>query len=347
MSDLRDAFEKWYREQHEGVTMKRMVNGDYVAVIQDECWHAWQAALSANGGEKFKLLPSVRDYLYEGISDSVNSEDECPDYEFAYQLGQIVEHYSPAPAPDHSGDEFQRGFEAGKKAIIDGGRERIAELEAHIADAGKVAFVDGLGAQRMTADECKEGIEYIIHGDNIYWPLSDDDELRLIQAACGKGEFTYPGATPSVPDEETGKVAPVPWPKKEDVTEDMRAGFERLYRAKAERDGRTLERNEQGAYKHLPVDADWVFYQRAWADALEATHPAESREEIQAQGLEEFIRLLNGTFRTVGLPANTHPCSDGKATALNNVISMLSTEAARLRASQQEGNTAGDDGEGV
>jgi hypothetical protein len=72
----------------------------------------------------------------------------------------------------------------------------------HIADAGKVAFVDGLGAQRMTAEECKEGIEYIIHGDNIYWPLSDDDELRLIQAACGNGEFTYPQATPSVPENE-------------------------------------------------------------------------------------------------------------------------------------------------
>lgn len=68
-------------------------------------------------------------------------------------------------------------------------------------------------------------------------------------------------------------VAPVPWPKREDITEDMRAGFERLYREKAERDGRTLERNDQGAYAHLQVQADWIFYQRAWADALEATAP--------------------------------------------------------------------------
>lgn len=108
-----------------------------------------------------------------------------------------------APSPDHSGDA--------NKVVDDlpgmwdqsdlSGGETDAD---HIADAGKVSFVDGLGAQRMTAEECKEGIEYIIHGDNIYWPLSDDDELRLIQAACGNGEFTYPQATPSVPENDNG-----------------------------------------------------------------------------------------------------------------------------------------------
>lgn len=77
---------------------------------------------------------------------------------------------------------------------------------------------------------------------------------------------------------------PVPWPKKEDITEDMRAGFERLYRAEAERDGRTLERNEQGAYKHLTVDRDWTFYQRVWADALEATAPAADGGEVEPLG---------------------------------------------------------------
>lgn len=108
-----------------------------------------------------------------------------------------------APSPDHSGDA--------NKVVDDlpgmwdqsdlSGGETDAD---HIADAGKVSFVDGLGAQRMTAEECKEGIEYIIHGDSIYWPLSDDDELRLIQAACGNGEFTYPQATPSVPENDNG-----------------------------------------------------------------------------------------------------------------------------------------------
>lgn len=45
-----------------------------------------------------------------------------------------------APQPDHIGDDFQRGFEAGKKSIIDGGRERIRELEDHSPDAGKVVW---------------------------------------------------------------------------------------------------------------------------------------------------------------------------------------------------------------
>lgn len=111
-----------------------------------------------------------------------------------------------APSPDHSGgvnevaDDLPGMWD---QSDLSGG-----ETDAdHIADAGKVAFVDGLGAQRMTAEECKEGIEYIIHGDNIYWPLSDDDELRLIQAACGNGEFTYPQATPSVPENEIKALA--------------------------------------------------------------------------------------------------------------------------------------------
>lgn len=124
-------------------------------------------------------------------------DDEDP----AHQL--LAHMLAAAPSPDHSGDA--------NKVVDDlpgmwdqsdlSGGETDAD---HIADAGKVSFVDGLGAQRMTAEECKEGIEYIIHGDNIYWPLSDDDELRLIQAACGNGEFTYPQATPSVPENDNG-----------------------------------------------------------------------------------------------------------------------------------------------
>jgi hypothetical protein len=103
MSDsVKEAFEAHYFSRHGGGNMTfDHANSYYLDSDVNDYWLAFQAgeqaALSANGEEKFKLLPSVRDYLYEGISDSVNSEDECPDYEFAYQLGQIVEHYSPAP----------------------------------------------------------------------------------------------------------------------------------------------------------------------------------------------------------------------------------------------------------
>lgn len=61
---------------------------------------------------------------------------------------------------------------------------------------------------------------------------------------------------------------PVPFPKREDITPDMRAGFERLFSEVNKHDHSTLARNEQGAYRDLRVAADWVFYQRAWADAL-------------------------------------------------------------------------------
>ena len=61
---------------------------------------------------------------------------------------------------------------------------------------------------------------------------------------------------------------PVPYPKREDVTPEMRASFERLFSEARKHHHGTLARNEQGAYRDLRVDADWVFYQRAWADAL-------------------------------------------------------------------------------
>ncbi|WP_459694557.1 hypothetical protein, partial [Achromobacter xylosoxidans] len=61
---------------------------------------------------------------------------------------------------------------------------------------------------------------------------------------------------------------PVPYPKREDVTPEMRASFERLFSEARKHNHGTLARNEQGAYRDLRVDADWVFYQRAWADAL-------------------------------------------------------------------------------
>lgn len=69
---------------------------------------------------------------------------------------------------------------------------------------------------------------------------------------------------------ESAPVAdePVPYPKRDDVTPEMRASFERLFSEARRHNHGTLARNEQGAYRDLRVDADWVFYQRAWADAL-------------------------------------------------------------------------------
>lgn len=154
-----------------------------------------KAALQGSAGvpEGWKLVPT--EPTDDQLTAALHAQGDQINYDAIYAAMLTA-----APSPDHSGDA--------NKVVDDlpgmwdqsdlSGGETDAD---HIADAGKVSFVDGLGAQRMTAEECKEGIEYIIHGDNIYWPLSDDDELRLIQAACGNGEFTYPQATPSVPED--------------------------------------------------------------------------------------------------------------------------------------------------
>ncbi|KDD41156.1 hypothetical protein L532_4332 [Bordetella bronchiseptica OSU095] len=65
---------------------------------------------------------------------------------------------------------------------------------------------------------------------------------------------------------------PVPYPKREDITEGMRDGFERLYAEEAKKDYGLLNRNSAGAYMRIVIEKDWIFYQRAWADALASTN---------------------------------------------------------------------------
>lgn len=73
---------------------------------------------------------------------------------------------------------------------------------------------------------------------------------------------------------ETAHTAPepapdqqyVPYPDKADVTPEMERQFERLF---AEFHGKAkLRKAEDGTYFDLKTQADWVFYRRAWADAM-------------------------------------------------------------------------------
>jgi len=89
-------------------------------------------------------------------------------------------------------------------------------------------------------------------------------------------------------DAISGALSP-PWPKREDITADMRSGFERLYAVMARANHETLARNDQGAYRILSVDADWVFYQRAWADALAACAVPAGSRLVPANPTQEMI----------------------------------------------------------
>lgn len=72
------------------------------------------------------------------------------------------------------------------------------------------------------------------------------------------------------------------------------------------------------------------------------THPAESREEIQAQALESYADQLDVVFAN----AQRAGANDCPAWHAGQFAKDARKQAARLRASQQEGSTAGDDGEG-
>ena len=61
--------------------------------------------------------------------------------------------------------------------------------------ADKVVFIDGVGAGRRDIESCRDGVQWIIVGDRIYWPLSDADAQRLQSACCGNGSFDGPASS--------------------------------------------------------------------------------------------------------------------------------------------------------
>lgn len=103
---------------------------------------------------------------------------------------------------------------------------------------------------------------------------------------------------------------PVPYPKREDVTPEMRASFERLFSEARKHNHGTLARNEQGAYRDLRVDADWVFYQRAWADALASAPVADERAARLDAECNSLAHQLNASNERNGvLRAALSDCS--------------------------------------
>jgi len=78
----------------------------------------------------------------------------------------------------------------------------VARLTAAQQPANdEVVFIDGVGAGRSSIKSCRDGVQWIVVGDRVYWPLSDSDAKRLQSACCGNGSFDGP-ATPTVEGEE-------------------------------------------------------------------------------------------------------------------------------------------------
>lgn len=103
-------------------------------------------------------------------------------------------------------------------------------------------------------------------------------KLAQIQAHWDAWQARAALASAPVADGRSPKF-PVPYPKHEDITEDMRDGFERLYAEEAKKDYGLLNRNSAGAYMRIVIEKDWIFYQRAWADALASAPTPDERTD--------------------------------------------------------------------
>lgn len=59
----------------------------------------------------------------------------------------------------------------------------------------EVVFIDGVGAGRRSVESCRDGVQWIMVGDRVYWPLSESDAKRLQSACCGNGQFDGPASS--------------------------------------------------------------------------------------------------------------------------------------------------------
>ena len=65
-------------------------------------------------------------------------------------------------------------------------------LEALEYANDEVVFIDGVGAGRRSVESCRDGVQWIMVGNRVYWPLSESDAKRLQSACCGNGHFDGP-----------------------------------------------------------------------------------------------------------------------------------------------------------
>jgi len=169
-------------------------------------------------------------------------------------------------------------------------RQAVRAMEASIdavqrpAD-DEVVFIDGVGAGRSSIKSCRDGVQWVVVGDRVYWPLSDSDAKRLQSACCGNGRFDGP-STAAQPEARSGGEAEPP-SASAGVGGKM-AEVVRFLMGEAPLEGRWFDEPDPhvgGAYwwrKHL-------------TEAL-AQQPAATSETVNVIGMPEFDGLLDHIY---------------------------------------------------
>lgn len=92
---------------------------------------------------------------------------------------------------DIKGHHVRLGVTAPRDVEVD--RQEIRERKrVNTIASTEVIFIDGVGAGRRSIKSCRDGVQWIMVGDRVYWPLSDSDAKRLQSACCGDGSFNGP-----------------------------------------------------------------------------------------------------------------------------------------------------------
>ncbi|QVW08757.1 hypothetical protein CBW1004CProp1_gp6 [Phage CBW1004C-Prop1] len=210
MSDLREAFEAWFSKW--GMTPKAVIESlregeEYPQDSMREvnaAWHAWQAALSANGGE-VKPAFWITSNDFERASNKLNLL--CSVTVRGEWQGLVPLYTHPAPpsvaVPEGWDDDAAKQLEQARQlqeAQYGSSAQTLTAAPSpdHIADAGKVVPIGYLTNQAVARLQSDKRL----NGEHLY--AFKPDDLSKFQAVylapTVKESLTV--ATPSVPEND-------------------------------------------------------------------------------------------------------------------------------------------------
>ncbi len=195
MSDLREAFEAWFSKW--GMTPKAVIESlregeEYPQDSMREvnaAWHAWQAALSANGGEAVGWLVSrkgdgtfPRFYFDKGLAEDMVKEVELPP---SATMSPVYTHPAPpsVAVPEGWDDDAAKQLEQARQlqeAQYGSSAQTLTAAPSpdHIADAGKVVPIGYLTNQAVARLQSDKRL----NGEHLY--AFKPDDLSKFQAVC-------------------------------------------------------------------------------------------------------------------------------------------------------------------
>lgn len=128
----------------------------------------------------------------DGTCDCKEVDFFSPGARLALELECLLMDTRDAAVQSRWWDSAHEALEQWRQAVL---AMEAADAAQRPADHQKVVFIDGVGAGRSSIKSCRDGVQWVMVGNRVYWPLSDADAQRLQSACCGNGSFDGPASS--------------------------------------------------------------------------------------------------------------------------------------------------------